>query len=141
MARLLPDDALAVVTIWQEARGESYAGKLAVAEVIRNRTVNYYQSDGSVASTVLRAFQFSGWNVSDPSRVKSAKIDDEDPLVRDCLKAWHEALTGTTTVNGAVLYYNPSIVETPTWARPEHATEVATVGAHHFFIPKPANDV
>ena len=141
MARLLSDDALAVATIWQEARGEPYAGKVAVAEVIRNRTVEHYQSDGTVAGTVLRTFQFSGWNSGDPNRIKAAKIDDDDPIVQDCLKAWHEAVQGSQTVNGALLYFNPAIVAEPAWAQPSVATQVAEVGAHRFFVPTPTKEV
>src|SRR5690242_9293677 len=76
--RLISDTALAAVTIWQEARGEAYAGKLAVAEVIRNRIKERYASDGTVAGTVIRPKQFSGWNSSDSNRIPSLQIDDGD---------------------------------------------------------------
>ena len=139
--RLISDEALAVVTIYQEAQGEPYEGKLAVAEVIRNRMQKKYASDGSVSGTVLKAKQFSGWNSVDPGRVRAAKIDSDDPIVKECIRAWHEASAGSNTVHGSVLYLNPKDIEQlgwtyPEWALPDSATEVARVGNHVFFIPR-----
>ena len=137
--RLLTERALAIVTIYQEAQGESYAGKVAVAEVIRNRMNKQYASDGTVAGTVLRPLQFSGWNARDPGRVRAAKADDDQQVVKECAKAWDDALSGSDTVKGAVLYYNPDpklVPVTPEWARPHSAIEVARVGHHVFFVPK-----
>src|SRR5574337_170238 len=85
MMRLVSDDALAIVTIYQEAAGEPYAGKLAVAEVIRARMRRCYASDGTVAGTVLRAWQFSGWNTDAGAvRIMSLQIDTNDPVVQEC---------------------------------------------------------
>lgn len=136
MPRILSEDALAIVTIAQEALGESYEGKLAVAEVIRNRMSKRYASDGSVAGTVLRAWQFSGWNTDSIGRTKMAKIDSDQAKVSDCVRAWEDAKTGTNIANGAVLYYAPNLVSTPKWARAEFATQVAEIGGHVFFTPK-----
>lgn len=136
MPRILSDDALAIITIAQEAIGESYEGKLAVAEVIRNRMRHKYSSDGTVAGTVLRPWQFSGWNTDSVGRVRMAKIDGDDKVVDDCVRAWRSAKEGSNTVNGAVLYYAPAIVKMPKWARPEYAIQVAEIGGHVFFVPK-----
>lgn len=137
--RLIPDDKLAILTIAQEALGEPFEGKLAVAEVIRNRMAKKYQSDGTVEGTVLKPYQFSGWLPNDPVLIKSMRWDDEMPAIKECIKAWFDAKQGSRTVGEAVLYYAPGKVPTvPKWARPEHATKVAEVGAHHFFIPTPA---
>lgn len=140
--RLISEEALAVVTIMQEAAGESYEGKLAVAEVIRNRMNKKYASDGTVADTVLRPKQFSGWNTSDPGRIRNIRADSESQTVKECIRAWNDAREGSDTVHGAVLYYAPATlrklgIPDPDWALPDSATEVAVVGAHHFFIPKP----
>ena len=133
--RVIPDEAWAVLTIWQESRGESHAGRVAVAEVIRNRTLRHYASDGTVASTCLRPLQFSGWNTKDPNRVPSAKLDDTDPMVADCLAAWREAQAGSNLAKGAVLYYSPlGVAAPPAWA--VNCVQVATIGHHLFFIPK-----
>lgn len=144
--RLLPDDSLAIITIWQEAHGESYPGKVAVGEVILNRTAEKYSSDGTIADTILRPHQFSGWLggggwKTEPGkrdyRVRSCMIDDTDPVVADCVRAWAEArvnVKGAAPVaNGALLYVNLAVAR-PGWlARVE---KVAEVGAHTFYRPK-----
>lgn len=131
--RLISDDALAVVTIFQEARGEPWEGKLAVGEVIRNRMRRKYSSDGTATDTVLKPFQFSGWNTQDRNRIPSLRIDTNDLIVQECVKAWKES-EHTTTVKGAVLYYNPEIVtQKPKWV--DLSIEVARIGPHVFYEP------
>lgn len=145
--RLISDDALAVVTIFQEAAGEPWDGKVAVAEVIRNRMKDKYMSDGTVSGTVLRAYQFSGWNTEAGTvRLKSLRIDADDPVVLDCRKAWSAAQQQSNLAKGAVLYLNPQAVLTrtgrlPAWAATPHdpltldATRVvATIGRHVFLV-------
>lgn len=129
--RLVNDDAWAVMTIWAEARGEAHFGKVAVAEVIRNRMKGKYQSDGSVPGTVLRPLQFSCWNSLDANRLAAAMISDTDLNVGDCILAWKESEHSDLT-RGAVLYYNPAVVShPPVWAI--DANRTAVVGAHHFY--------
>lgn len=128
--RLISPDAIAVVTIFQEARGESQQGRIAVAEVIRNRTEAEYRSDGSVISTCLWPLQFSGWNPRDPNRIQSLKIDTNDPVVSDCMKAWEIAKVGSDLVKGADHYINLSIVARPPWVDDTKIT--AVIGAHTF---------
>lgn len=132
--RLVSDRVLAVLTIRQEAAGEPYEGKLAVAAVIRERMKRRYASDGTVAGTVLRRYQFSGW--WDGSLERDLTADDQEPAVRDCERAWLEAGLGTNPVPGAVLYCNRELVlsrlgHLPSWAKPE--AEVATIGLHTFY--------
>lgn len=127
--KLIQPDALAIVTIWQEARGEPYEGKIAVGEVIRNRMGRNYSSDGTVAGTIARPYQFSGWNPLDPNFLPSLKLDDADPLVIDCIRAWNESKT-TTYAKGAVLYCNLNLAR-PYWAKQEKL--VTKIGEHSFF--------
>lgn len=127
--RLVSDLAWAVMTLDGEARGEPYAGKVAVAEVIRNRMANRYFSDGTVAGTVLKAMQFSCWNAHDPNRVVIAQLDDSDLSVRECISAWNEAEGVSLIAEGAMHYYNPSAV-TPTWI--SQATFSKRIGNHVF---------
>jgi N-acetylmuramoyl-L-alanine amidase len=130
--RLVPDTAWAVMTIWQEARGESAAGKLAVARVIRNRMARHYFSDGTVTGTVLYPYQFSGWNSKEPNRLKAAVLDATALDVEACREAWDRSATDDAGIRGAVLYYAPLVVtETPAWAVPEK--QVAVIGRHVFF--------
>jgi hypothetical protein len=137
---------LAIITIWQEARGESYEGKVGIAEVLRNRTARKYSSDGTVTGTVLWGRQFSGMNPNDPNRIPSFKIDADDPVVQDCARAWDEARQGSDRTNGAVHYLNVPLTrqllggKLPTWAAdPENPAEpnphrVTVVLGQHTFL-------
>ena len=126
--RLISDEALAVVTIWQEARGEPHEGKVAVGEVIRNR-MKLGKRPRSVAEVVLEPWQFSGFNTRDRNRTPSMMIDDEDPVVVECRAAWILS-ESSDLIRGATLYFNPHIVQ-PAWA--SHVTFAAEIGNHRFY--------
>jgi len=135
MSRLVPDWVWAVMTIMQEAANQPFSTKLAVAEVIFRRTKKKYMSDGSVAGTVLWPLQFSGWNAIDDTpkyreRIECAKINADDPVVKDCLRAWYEAERGSDKSCGATHYANLSICN-PSWAAD---MEVSAVIGHHTFF-------
>jgi len=131
--RLITDDSLAVITIWQEARGEDFQGKVGVAEVIRNRTAG----GKTVASVVLKPFQFSGWNTKDGNRLPSMEIDDENVIVQQCHEAWHTAKHGSDVTLGAEYYMNVELVkkmrggELPSWIR--NLEQTVVIGNHTFW--------
>jgi N-acetylmuramoyl-L-alanine amidase len=122
------EDILAALTIYLEARGESFAGKMAVAAVIRNRMQHKYHSDGTVKGTVLRAKQFEPWIGRSPEEVT---FDPGNKKMQESLLAWELVKDGRNVVNGAVFFYNPTLVNTPRWA--EVHRKVATIGGHEFF--------
>lgn len=128
--RLVSDDAIAIITLVQEVAGEPYDGKLAVAEVIRRRMRLGFQSDGTVAGTLLRAYAFSGWNTKpDFLRIRTIQLHDSDAGVQDCARAWREGAT-SNLVPQAVNYVNLDIAH-PDWATPDRF--VAKVGHHSFY--------
>lgn len=133
MAFLISPEAWGVTTVWQESRGEPLQGQIAVAETIRNRAKWRYSSDGTIAGTVLRSLQFSGWNAHDPNRIPAAMLDDADPVVLRCREAWRTAMAGSDVARGAVLYYAPAVVEPP-WAA--DCRIVVEIGRHRFLVPK-----
>ena len=126
----LTDEQLAALTIYLEARGESFAGKLAVAAVIRNRMNAKYHSDGTVKGTVLKRLQFQPWNYAKPEVVRHRISQSR---MKDSLLAWRMVQDGRTVVDGALLFYNPRLVKTPFWATVSH--KVASIGGHEFFVP------
>lgn len=127
--RLIPDATLAAVTIYQEAEGEPYAGKVAVGEAIRNR-MRLGGRDRSVAAVVLEPFQFSGWNTRSANRRRSLEIDTDDPVVQQCVAAWLDSAS-SNLIHGATLYANLSLVK-PVWAITR--TKTAEIGNHTFFL-------
>jgi len=127
--RLIADYLLGIVTVFQEAEGEPYEGKVAVAEVILRRTKRRYMSDGTVAGTCLRRLQFSGWNDNSKNRIRSLQIDTSTPVVDECVRAWVEADKGSEIVPDCCHYYNAHIASPP-WAN--GAEVVAVIGNHTF---------
>ena len=107
MARLVSDDAWGIMTVWQEARNQSYKGMVMVAEVILRRVRLKYMSDGTITGTILHPYQFSGWNTKDPNRILASVIDVDDQMVIQCMNAWEAAKNGSNYSNGAVIYFNP----------------------------------
>jgi len=128
VALLISPAQWAIATIVQEALGEPYEGKVAVGEVIRARMKRRYSSDGTVAGTVLRPYQFSGWRNTDPALQLSGMADDEHPKVAECIRAWHESRV-TNLTEGAVLYHADYVA--PGWS--ERATFIKKIGRHLFY--------
>ena len=135
-AHLTDPAALAVLTIWQEARGEPWEGKVAVAEVIRDRTLRGYNSDGTLIGTLLGPYQFSGWNTADPQRIKALKAGAALlPALVECARAWNHAIEQRSTfAKGALLYHAnpmPKGMKVPGWA--SRLPKLIQIGAHAFY--------
>ena len=115
--RLITDDALGIITVWTEAEGEPYETKLGVSEAIRNRARLHVMSDGTIAGTVAKRYQFSAYNdnAQDNFRfIRALQLDSETPAVKDCAKAWDESAT-SLLVEGATHFYATTI-PAPSWA-------------------------
>lgn len=148
----MEDATLLALCIHSEAAGEPVAGKQAVAQVILNRMARHYDSDGTVAGTVLAKDQFSGfyfsmingkytrvcWTRDDAAhRAEAMLLRAQHEAIWDvCLDVATEALGGEMPANPslehAVLYLNPSILpRLPVWASPDK--QLCAVGHHTFF--------
>lgn len=132
---IISDEALAVITIRQEAEAEDYKGKVAVGEVIRTRTRTGYQSDGTVRGTILKPWQFSGWNQDGADRLRaiimSLAMYPEAIVNKECIDAWHESI-GTDFTKKANLYFNPRLANPP-WANHPRVVFVERIGGHDFY--------
>jgi spore germination cell wall hydrolase CwlJ-like protein len=130
--RLYTDDASGIICIWAEARGEPYNGKVGVGEAVRNRTKTKFFSLGDVVSTVWWPKQFS-WTLSgDPNRMRALRLDDLDPVVQECAKAWFESETSNVT-EGAVQYHAASMNPFPSWASSAEFAKTVQVGGQIFY--------
>jgi spore germination cell wall hydrolase CwlJ-like protein len=107
---------VAAITVYREARGESYAAKLGVARVLRNRTV-----DGRWPNTLdgvaLQPKQFSSFNKTDLNAtlfpLRYNKIEWE--AFMDSARAVVESEL-VDPVDGANHYFDTSIAM-PSWAK------------------------
>lgn len=128
-------------TIWGEARGESRAGREAVACVVMNRAriaLAHWRRKrsrywwGKTPSEICRKHaQFSCWLQSDPNRTRMLAVTAEDPVFAECLEIARQAIAGELPdrTNGATHYINARLAS-PKWARGETSTAVID---HHTF--------
>lgn len=131
---LVPEWTWAVMTILQEARSQTFDGMLGVAEVIRDRTRLKFYSDGTVISTVLFPYQFSGWNTKDQNRIICGKLELDNPKVQLAIKAWKLAIKNNTeSVGGALFYHSKHMNPFPIWV---NGVVKTTVIEDHIFYKK-----
>ena len=71
-------------TIYGEARGESLAGKVAVACVIMNRVARGGWWGDTIEDVCLKRSQFSCWNPEDPNLKKIKTVSELDPVFVEC---------------------------------------------------------
>lgn len=130
MAELIAPWCLATATILQEAEGESYEGKVAVARVIRERMRQEHFSDGTVAGTVLKPYQFSGWNTRG-NRLRSCVADMAAPSVQSAILAWEESAKPDPKFQD-VMHYHADYVN-PSWASDKRLKRAFKIGRHIFY--------
>lgn len=134
-AAITRDDVWTVAkTIYGEARGEPWLGKIAVAWVIVNRhRAGKWFSRASLWATCRVPWQFSCWNEDDPNRAALEALSLDDPAMRECVAAALVVLTGHEhdPTAGATHYFAPAVVGPPTWAAGK--TAVCSIGGHAFF--------
>lgn len=124
-------------TLYGEARGEPWEGKIAVAWVVRNRVETDIHSDGKpdwwgegYEAVCLKPAQFTCW--SDHNRAALESVTPDDPVFRDCLAASAAVMSGLVPdpTAGATHYCNPALAD-PDWAKA--ATKTARIGGHVFY--------
>jgi N-acetylmuramoyl-L-alanine amidase len=119
-------------TVYGEARGESYEGKVAVAYVIINRWLKKSWYGDSIAGVCKKPYQFSCWNENDPNlnTLRYVKLSNSPPFVA-CVKACLEAIGDVKKdiTEGATHYHTSTI--SPKWA--EGKVPVVEIGHHLFY--------
>lgn len=118
-------------TVYGEARGESWDGKHAVANVIVNRAKIGGWWGSSICTVCLFPYQFSCWNENDPNREKCKKIGYDNPVLRECLRAVLHALDiHDDRTNGATHYFVTNMPNPPAWFDPDKV--MGRIGSHTF---------
>lgn len=110
--------------VYAESKGEPYDGKVAVASVILNRTLNPgFPKTVEEVITQNNAF----------SCVVDGKISvDPD---EDCKKAVLDAIKGIDPTDRAIFFYNPKTA-TSKWMKNVEKVSMKTIGNHVFFKSK-----
>lgn len=123
-------------TIYGEARGESWTGKLAVAWTIRNRADRPNWWGKTITEVCLKPWQYSCWLHDDPNSAILRAVTLEDAKFRECLAAaclvYNKAMGDPTS--GATHYYALSMDKPPKWAASMKALTV--IGGHRFYRDK-----
>ena len=124
-------------TVYGEARGEPWLGKVAVAWVLRTRAELDLGNDGrpdwwgeGLAGVAMAPWQFSCWNPLDKMRRRIEEANSAK--LADSLRACFAVLVGEELdpTQGATHYYADSI-PAPKWAQGRKPT--AIIGHHSFF--------
>lgn len=120
-------------TVYQEASGEPFTGKLGVAYVVLNRAK---ERRTTISDIVLKKMAFSCWNSDSPTRNTMDTID---------LRAWEECAVASEAALGGSLedptqganhYLNERLTikirggSLPAWYDPEKVT--VRIGQHTF---------
>ena len=119
-------------TIYGEARGESYPGKLAVGKTIVNRAADPRWPD-RIKDVCVQPYQFSCWLNGDPNRQRLLDATLEIPAMRECLIAATQAMCAPDDPSkGANHYLTTELARRspPKWYDTAKVTVV--VGAHAF---------
>jgi len=113
------------LNIYHEARGENYAGRLAVARVTLNRVRSDVFPD-SICEVVWQPRQFSWTHDQYPDKPENPNAwEDALEVARNALETHHES-----TSLGNVTYFHADNVW-PHWA--EEQVLVAVIGSHLFY--------
>jgi hypothetical protein len=138
----LSDAQLMALTIYGEARGERYEGKVAVGSVILER-VDHRDWDGKTVSEVcLMPYQFSCYLPDDPNfpALKLIAHDWESKIthsqdLRDCFNVAGLLLSGSISRTKVIAENNATQYKTikcsAAWAKKMKL--VATIGHHEFY--------
>lgn len=117
--------------VYQEARGESYEGKVAVAAVVLNRyrfDENPYDfKNDSISSVILQKNQFA--SIETVTMEKLENYPDCMKAVEDACKGWDP--TRETFKDGALYFYNPKHV-TGKQKEIREGIKFMAIGNHNF---------
>ena len=104
--------------VYGEARGEPYAGQVAVAAVVLNR-VKSSSFPNTIAGVI---YQRGAFNVVDDGQINLSPNSTAKKAAQDALNGWDPSY-------GAIYYFNPNTATNKwIWSRPT----TVTIGKHRF---------
>lgn len=128
---------LLALTIWREARGEPFDGKMAVAHSIKNRVDHPSWWGNDIISVLTKKWQYS--SLTDPNdKQLTTWPKSDDHLFEECLVIADGVLGGlyqTTLTRGADSYYDDSLKgdNMPKWAKEHPERYVGKIGKLNFY--------
>ena len=128
MQREIPLLALAV---FLEARGESFDGKYAVANVALNRVRAHTWYGTTISEVLLKRYQFSCFNRKEPIHAYNDRILREYDAWEECVQAVLLAYCGAGMDNTGGADHYCAREANPDWKTKFRKT--AEIGRHEFF--------
>lgn len=130
------EDSLRLMTIaiYREARGESIDGKIAVGEVIRNRTHSAHFED-TVCDVLFEKNQFQWTKKKNAFHI--TEKEKKDPMFTESRGAAEQILVHGEILLGkdALFFLNPDkLTKLPSWAKPSRI--VGRIERHVFYSAK-----
>ncbi|MGH0002624.1 cell wall hydrolase [Pseudovibrio ascidiaceicola] len=122
-------------TLYGEARGESWQGKQAVANVVMNR-VKSRRFPNTIERVCLQPWQFSCWNENDPNSKVIANLQPgHNSRFDQCIEIARSAEQGLLTdVTGGAEHYYASYIQQPYWVGKSPQSRMTTqIGVHKFY--------
>ena len=111
-------ERLVELCIWREARGASKDARQGVLSVLRNRLAAKWLGATSMAEVILRKYQFSSFNWSDPNSnlwPREGNHADWEAWLDICSLVDSDPPDNTS---GANSYHNASMNPLPSWSDP-----------------------
>ena len=127
---MITEVLIVVLTLWGECRGEPWAGKVMVGEVIVNRS---RLSGQTLREVCLAPRQFSCWNGLAGKKLEAELCNPQtigSPSWENCIRIAKVLCGGYEPISPATHYFNPRLCS-PSWAK--SMTLVAKVGNHDFY--------
>lgn len=126
----ISDGTCLAFVLWREARAEPKEGKIALVYSILNRVQKPKWWGTSIASVVLKAWQYS--SMTDPNDPQLRKYPWGDAAWPECLQVAFDVLDGKVEnpVPSADSYY-ATYIPAPNWAKQDQF--VKQIGAHRFY--------
>jgi len=125
-------------TIAGEARGESFAGKIAVGKSIVNRFRISHRSESTIAGVCTEPYQYSCWNTKDNNRAVIEKMSFVELMDLGCIAAALAAMDPShlDETKGSTHYHTVkapkgAIKWPPVWA--EGHKPAIQIGNHYFY--------
>ena len=117
-------------TIYGEASGEPWIGKIAVGWTAKNRLAAESWFGKSIHEICLKPFQYSCWN-DGPLQIRIAELKWDTTYTHACLGAAFMVLLELTSdpTSGATHYHRAG--DTPAWAAGQ--TPTIQIGQHLFY--------
>jgi len=121
------------VAVFMEARGESLEGKIAVAEVIRNRKNHQTLFPKTLCSVVSQQGQFSWHNGPRSLQIKPGQLKQpkDKSAYLDAKKAVVEALDGSDLTHGSLYFVHRRVVKKQLWLKKMKFQ--VRIGQHRFY--------